>query len=309
MNITSTVAISPRFARPLPLLSLLLNRAADCGLILPLGAASLVSVVALVSSGRLSLPLAAVAFLTVYSSYLIDHLADIGRLDACLTSERTRKLARAKAVKFFGIGAFASALALSWLHAGLATTSILLCFPLSVAFYGTSLFGRLTGGRCRYRRLKDIPGLKSFYTAAFWCVLMMYAAVFVRTEQTLAIAFFCAYMMLSALVNTVFSDYKDVERDRAEGVRTWIVILGLERTTTCLRLINFFALVLLLAAILIACIPSWMIALTFVHVYVDEVVVRGDALTRAGGNPGDALIDAEYALWLPFALLGMQAGL
>lgn len=293
----------PRFR---PDLSGWLDTAANFGLVMPLGAASAVSLVPLVTTGKVSLPLALAAFLCVYSSYLIDHLSDVGRLDAGLASSRTKTLARISLFRGLGLCAYLLSMWLTLSCAGIDAAMILLCFPLSVTLYATPLFGRLTRGLFGYRRFKDIPGFKSIYTAFFWGLLMVYAAVFVGGTNPHIVGFFFLYMLLSDVVNTVFCDYKDLERDRAEGVLTWVSMLGPTRTTRLLKQINIAAFGLLMLAVAAHWMPDWLLALGAVHLYVHAVIGQGHTLTVNGGNPGDALMDAEFVLWLPLALLGMS---
>jgi 4-hydroxybenzoate polyprenyltransferase len=285
-----------------------LDTAANFGLVMPLGAASAVSVVPLVATGKVSLPLALATFLCVYSSYLIDHLSDVGRMDAGLASSRTKTLARLSLFRGLGLCAYLLSMWLTLSCAGPEAAMILLCFPLSVSLYATPLFGRLTHGLFGYRRLKDIPGFKSFYTAFFWGLLMVYAAVFVGNTEPRIVAFFFTYMLLSDFINTVFCDYKDLERDRAEGLLTWVSMLGLARSTRLLKQINLATLGMLALVVAAHWMPNWLLALAPVHLYVRNVIDQGHITTMAGGNPGDALMDAEFVLWLPLALLGMSIG-
>ncbi|HYE38073.1 hypothetical protein [Methylocaldum sp.] len=279
---------------------------ARSGVVLPIGAASAVSVVALAASEQVSLPLAAAAFLLVYASYLIDHLADVGRFEDGQASERSLSLARRKQLfSALGVAAFAGAGAMTAIKADPVATLLLFSFPLAVVLYGTPWFGVLTRGAFRYRRLKDIPGIKAFYTAFFWGLLMVYADRFIDGHQPSLTLFFSGYMFLSMFVNTVYCDFKDLERDRLESVATLPLMFGVSNTLRLLKLVNVTALVWLITFAAAGWIPVWTTGLASVHGYVSGVLHHGAKLMGTGGLPGDAAIDAEFALWLPCALLGL----
>jgi 4-hydroxybenzoate polyprenyltransferase len=290
-------------------LSRLMSYGFEClaalGLVLPAGAAGAVSVVALAGTGRISLPLAAAAFLLVYASYLIDHLADVDRFDEEHASKRSLTLGQRK--RFFsalGAAALATAVTITGIAGSPVAKLMLFSFPLAVILYGTPWFGMLTRGLFRYRRLKDIPGFKAFYTAFFWGLLMIYADCFVAGNRPSLVPFFFGYMFLSFFLNTVYCDFKDLERDRFEGVATLPLMLGVANTLRLLHLVNAAAFVWLIAFAAAGWIPAWTTGLALVHGYVSAVLRHGTKVMARGGLPGDAAIDAEFALWLPCALLG-----
>lgn len=307
----SIYQVSKFAENPEPLFSFrrFLENTANLGLVLPFGAASVTSVVSLAHTGEISLPLVSSAFLCVYSSYLIDHLADVGRLDGNLESTRTKTLSRKSLFTAFGLAAFVAAAGIALVFSGLEAFLLLLCFPLAVALYGTSLFGTLAGKLLPYRRLKDIPGIKAFYTAFFWGLLMLYASRFVDAQDLRQTVFFFVYMMLSDFVNTVFCDFKDLARDRVEGVKTLPLLLGVARTSKLIQAVNGIALMVLAVSVHLQWIPAWMLALAPVHLYVRAIVDHGQKLVAADGNPGDAAMDAEFLLWLPLVLGGLALGL
>jgi 4-hydroxybenzoate polyprenyltransferase len=290
-------------------LSRLMSYGVECmarlGLVLPAGAASAVSVVALAGTGRISTALAAAVFLLVYASYLIDHLADVDRFDDEQASKRSLALGRRK--RFFsvlGAAALAAAVTITGIASSPAAMLLLVSFPIAVILYGTPWFGSLTRGLFRYRRLKDIPGFKAFYTAFFWGLLMVYADRFVGGNQPSLVPFFFGYTFLSFLLNTVYCDFKDLERDRFDGVATLPLMLGIPNTLRLLHVVNAAALAWLIAFVAASWVPVWTTGLALVHGYVSAVLRHGAKVMARGGLPGDAAIDAEFALWLPCALLG-----
>src|SRR5262245_53717840 len=98
------------------------------GLVLPLGGASAVSVITLAVNGRVSPPLSLVTFLLVYSSYLIDHVAEVNTFGDELGSARSRALARKGVFIALGTVTFGVAVAITALVANALAAAILFMF-------------------------------------------------------------------------------------------------------------------------------------------------------------------------------------
>lgn len=274
------------------------------GLVLPLGGASAVSVVALAVSGSVSPPLALATFLFVYASYLIDHLAEVEAFGQELGSARSRALAHKRIFVALGVAAFGGSVVITALVANALAVAVLFTFPVGVAFYGTPLLGKVTAGRLGYARLKDVPYLKSLYTSAFWGGLALFAVTFVGGGFVRAIFFFL-FIALCFFVNTVFCDFKDLDRDRAEGVITLPLKLGAERTLRLLHRVNWLSLLLLVASILGGWLPVWLLGLAAFNLYVWEVLERG---AHAGADIDflcDVAMDGAFIIWLPGAWCGL----
>ena len=147
------------------------RRVAASGLVVPLayGFAGVLTLSML--AGRARPDVALLAALVVHASYRLDALGDL--LLEPLASARSRGLARWRGWAVLdGLAAFAAAAGLATaLHSTLAA-ALLAVFPLSVAFYGLPLLGRLG---LRWACVKDIPHAKAAYTALFWGVLAVYA--------------------------------------------------------------------------------------------------------------------------------------
>lgn len=89
------------------------------------------------------------------------------------------------------------------------------------------LAGRLYVAKVGGHRLKDIPGFKSPYVAGAWSY--GFAGL---VGQGYALIF------LLFLINTILCDMRDMVGDRAAGVRTLPVLLGLSRTIAGLAVLN-----------------------------------------------------------------------
>ena len=162
----------------------------------------------------------------------------------------------------------------------------------------------------RYRRLKDITGVKSLVVALIWGVqtagLPAYdAGLSLLDPAVLAVIL---YGSMSMFVNTVYFDIGDMKGDRLEGVVTLPLHWGLRGTVRRLHLVNL-AMAVWLASIwqrgLVGQAALWLAPMAiFVWIFLRQARSEESEL----GFWCDVVVDGAYvffALWLSVpALLG-----
>jgi len=272
------------------------------GLLLPLAAASAVSLVSLHATGGLTPWAALLAFLCVYSSYLIDHLSEVDSFEEGVASARSKMLASRRLIGMGGAAAYLLALGITGWQSGLGAVLMLLSFPVAVVFYCMPLVPFRKAGGWQMVRMKDIPGFKAVYTAFFWGWLMSFALVFHHTGTLVEHVAFSGFMFLSFIVNTVLCDFKDLERDRLEGVPTLPLMLGAERTFKLLQGVSTAAGFWLMLGVALQWLPLWCLALLITRVYASTLLHAGRTGRLDLTNSGEAWADFEFVLWLPAAL-------
>ncbi len=267
------------------------------GLVLPFFAAGGAAALSMLFSGSIDATLALVTALVVHASYLIDAASEDG--DATTASARTLCLQRRRHRALGGgLVAFAAALVLSAAAAGPAAACALLLFPLAVALYVLPWLRLLCGARAPVACIKDIPCVKAFYTAFFWGLLGAFAVVWLgRGDSMPALVGGFAIFFLRLLLNTLFCDLKDLDRDRAAGVRTWAAALGRDRLLDTLALLNLLLPLLLLALVAAGVWPPTAMALALSTLYFQALL---DAARRDDADLEflcNVVADAEWAPW------------
>ena len=129
---------------------------------------------------------------------------------------------------------FLHGLQLTW---GDPTRACLFVFPL----VGAVLYDvKLLPAGYRYRRLKDITGVKSLVVAIIWGVLTTWLPVYDAGGSLLSapVLGVTLYATLSMFINTVYFDIGDMKGDRLEGIITLPLHWGLAGTVRRLHLIN-----------------------------------------------------------------------
>lgn len=192
--------------------------------------------------GALALPA-----LSMFAVYTFDKVLGFDPVsDALNDPDRTRFVSRWRhaLLRLAVLGVLAGlACCLSW---GGGAAAFQFVLPVLVgAAYG---FPVLPEG-WRYRRLKDITGVKNLSVAVTWgmcCVALPATAsgLGLGREGWAAVAWVSAIF----LVNTVYFDLGDTRGDRAEGTRTLPVVIGYLATRNLLLVVNLVAALGALAA-------------------------------------------------------------
>ena len=158
-----------------------------------------------------------------------------------------------------------------------AATSGLLPFVvlLVISLLGLSynlhvLPGRLSGGR--YRRIRDIPGSKTFLIAAAWSVVTGLLPALAAQRMSLATLLVTAWAGGIVFSRSAFFDLMDIQGDRLVGRETLPVLLGEKRAAALIRH-NLVAMTLLLLTMsVVGLVPSLGYLLLLVPLFMVTVI-------------------------------------
>jgi 4-hydroxybenzoate polyprenyltransferase len=185
------------------------------------------------SAPGMAMLLATLAMFWVYTFAKAVHFDP--QADQTNDPERTRFL-RAHRIPLISLGVLGLAAGshLAWRHSALTLA----------VFWAPTLVGlvydlKFLPSSFRYRRLKDIFGLKGTSVALAWTILTLGLClcydVTAGIEQWLFLAFWNASMWF---VNTTYFDMGDIAGDRLQGTRTLPVVVGYARTRRLLHALN-----------------------------------------------------------------------
>lgn len=250
-----------------------------------------------------SIPLALVGCCISYASYTLDQVADVDRFSDDLRSERVGAAGKSRISRASALLAFAVSVLVTAYAAGVAALAMLLVFPLAVAMHGTPLLGVLTRDALGYRRIKDVPYAKAFHTASILALIAPFCALFLDVHEPRLTALLFVWFFLRCFSNTVACDYKDLERDRAEGVQTIPMALGIARTTAMLLIVDFVCIALAIAGIGWGGWPPWTAALALAVLGSSVALVHLTCTWREHEFICNVVLDSEFALSLLFASL------
>lgn len=273
------------------------------GLVGPVALGCIFSHSSMLLTGTISIPLTVIGICICYASYMLDHVSDANRFAGSLQSARVSTVASNRTSQILALLAFVAAVALTWVTADGRALAMLLVFPLAVAMHGTPLLGALTRGSLGYRRIKDIPYAKAFHTAFILALIVPFSALFLRVHQPALTLQFFIFVYLRCFSNTVACDYKDLERDQAEGVRTIPMALGIRPSAGLLLTVDALSAALVVAGIVWGGWPGWTVALAIGVFISSAALIQLVRTWRDHEFLSSVVLDGEFALSLALALL------
>ncbi len=233
---------------------------------------------------------ASLGMLITYAIYNLNRKTDESE-DAINHSHRyafTKKYEKSLYVS--GIGAYVLALVISAFY-GISVFFISAIPLIAGLIYSTPLLP----ARCRYRRLKEIPVVKSLLVTVAWALPPALLPVYVN-GATPSIVTLAVILFFSSLVfiNTVLFDIRDMDGDRALGIHTIPVLLGISRTKALLTLVNLiFGLAALSLLILSPISPIYIVLILAGMIYAQAYILLFHTVST-GNLRCDVIADGQF---------------
>lgn len=231
----------------------------------------------------------ALGMLITYSVYNLNRKTDESE-DAINHSQRYAFTKRYEKLLFgSAIGAYLLALVLSGFYG--MTVILISAIPLlSGLIYSMPIFPK----GFRYRRLKEIPVAKSLLVAVAWALppalLPVYVAGISPDLVTLAVILFFFSLVF---INTVLFDIRDVEGDRATGVRTIPVCIGVTNTKVLLTLVNIIFGIAVVSLLLFR-IPAIFVLLIVIGMVYAQAYILLYQKVSTGNLKCDLIADGQF---------------
>jgi 4-hydroxybenzoate polyprenyltransferase len=269
---------------------------------LSFAAGAMVFISSILHQVTFSLIVSALGMLITYSIYNLNRKTDESE-DAINHAHRyafTKK--NEKILYLSGIGAYLLAFVLS----GFYGISVILVssIPLFTGLiYSMPILPK--GFRCR--RLKEIPVVKSLLVAIAWALPPALLPVYVSGASpdlvTLAVILFFFSLVF---INTVLFDIRDLEGDRAAGVSTIPVLLGIPRTKTLLTLVNVIFGIAVLSILLLSHISPVYICLIVIGMIYAQAYILLYQNVSTGNLRCDIIADGQFIV-LGLLMIGVIA--
>jgi 4-hydroxybenzoate polyprenyltransferase len=176
---------------------------------------------------------------------------------------------------------------------------IYLASPLTVFLYSWPILGRVS---TRYQCIKNIPLMKSFYVPICWTLSVAVSAAYLENFPAVAVLPTFLIIFERIFQGGVACDFKDIEADRAAGVVTIPVRLGLNATVWLLHGIAVVSFLFLMVSVKAGWINPrmWILGVQYIGfaVLLERMRRPGIDLYHYG-----AVVDVGYLVLIPLALL------
>jgi len=261
-----------------------------------LGAASIVFVSAILLKIQITWDVLFATYLIFYPLYLYNRFKEI-KIDYLTNPERTKHLRT-----YFHLMPIILFLVIFIVIGGLIHFSNFraLLFGSLLLFFGllyTVVFKKFT---------KKLALFKNLYVATFFASLVFFLVVYYSYPLTntliVGTLIFMIFVYLKALMMQIFLDVKDIESDKKEGLLTFPVIFGKEKTLNILKIISVLATapILLIFSLYFNIFPksALILLLTIPFNFYCFSQARGQKYS------GYILAGGEFVLWPTLIIIG-----
>ena len=270
------------------------------GHILALGTASIAAASAIMLGGNPTAVLLIMAYLFSYGAYMMNRSAEMEE-DAVSNPMRTGYLARReKYLPLITLSCFATGYLLAALTNLFFFLALLLPLFLSLLYsVGSGRLVRLLGAR----KLKEKLLFKNITISFGWSLIPLLVALYYQ-RVSLELLLIAPFIFLRLMLNTIFFDVRDLEGDKANGIRTLPVAFGRERSFRAMAVLDLLSSLYLVSLVGLALLPPYSLILVLLPVY--SALYRWLASSERAmiGFLCDFVADGEYVLWGPLIYLG-----
>jgi 4-hydroxybenzoate polyprenyltransferase len=270
------------------------------GHLLALGTSSIAATASFLLGRVPSFDLLLMAYLFTYGAYTVNRVSDFEQ-DRVSHPERTAHLeGRRSLLVALAVASFLVGYSLAFFRNGIFFAALLAPLGLAIAYsVSNSLMERTIG----ISRLKEGLLVKNVVISLGWSLIPVLVGLY-YLELTPTLLALSPFIFLRLMVNTVFFDERDVEADRAFGVRTLPGVIGVRNSWKMMDLLDLASGTYLIGMVGLGILPTFATSLV---VFVPFSVLYRAYARRSSKHRDsvrDFAADGEYALWGVVSYLG-----
>ena len=240
-------------------------------------------------------------YLFTYGSYTLNRLVEwrsdkaSNPVKSAISESRKRRAPFVVAICYIGTFVIAYSANL-YFFAGLLLP-LLLSYLYNV---GGKMVKKLVGAP----RLKEKFLVKNLVVSMVWGSVPLFTLLYFKAPLSVAAVSLCIFIFLRTLVNTIFSDMKDVQSDSMLGIKTIPTSIGLTRTRSFLMMLNTVSGVIVLSMVLLGLLSLTAIFIGLVTLYGFYYIRKSEASNANLNYLADFVAELEEPLEVPLIILG-----
>lgn len=283
----------PAYGDPMMPMSAVYREFVYGGHLLALGTASIAVSAALVISKTPTWDLILMAYLFSFGAYTVNRLSDFEE-DKISHPDRTAYLSgRLRSMPAIAAGCFILGYALAFFRNLIFFAALLLPLILALLYSVSSKrMSRVFG----FSRLKEGLLTKNLAVSFGWSLIPILVGLY-YLELPLSILALLPFIFLRLMVNTVFFDARDIEADRAYGVKTIPAYLGMAKAWRVMDVLDVASGAYLVLATLSGILPLFALALVVFTPYSFAYRYYSQRSSGHKDSVRDLVADGEYILW------------
>lgn len=149
-----------------------------------------------------------------------------------------------------------------------------------------------------------IPGFKNFVTASIFASLVIFPVLYYSSGFNISLLLLIFFVYLREFIGMSFSDIKDIESDKREGLKTLVIVLGQKRFTNFLNYINLFTAVPIIIGVYMGFFPRFTLMLLLSIPYSLHYFNRLKNMRVNSTSLFNVVVDSEDIWWSIYILIG-----
>jgi 4-hydroxybenzoate polyprenyltransferase len=139
-------------------------------------------------------------------------------------------------------------------------------------------------------------------TALPYALLVIFMALFYNAPITLALVLITVFYFIRMFINTTFFDIKDIKADKKEGLKTFPVVFGENKTKLFLILLNLISIIPIIIGVYLNVLPAYSIALLVTVIYAFLYLNKRKLFTNQT-TLYNVVVDGEFIFWLLYVFV------
>ena len=149
---------------------------------------------------------------------------------------------------------------------------------------------------------KKIIGFKSFHASFGWALLIILTAIYCSYHIDLTVFLLFIFVFIRIMINTSFSDIKDLKSDRKKKLLTFPMFFKDKKYYLhLLHIINFMSFIPLWLGVILGMMPYFSLFLFFSLFYSFFYIKKAENKEISVDSLYNVIVDGEYYYW-PFLL-------
>lgn len=267
------------------------------GHLLSLGGISIVYVSSALLKIGITWDFVVVVYLLIELIYQYNHYKEF-QVDQLCNPERTSHIKKYISIlPFLLFVLFALLISIPFVFNKSYSSIIFVSFLLLLGFIYSHYLKKIT---------KKIIGFKSYFVALMWTSLIVFMALYYSVSLTMisSLVLVSSFVFLREFVGIAFSDIKDMETDKEEGLRTLAIVFGKERLIDILNIMNILAVVPIVLGIYFNIFPQFSIILLLTVPYTFYYLQKAKSRMANISYLTSTLVNSEDLWWTAYIIIG-----
>lgn len=150
---------------------------------------------------------------------------------------------------------------------------------------------------------KKVIGFKNFSIALPYSLMVIFTALYYGHPITGVVILIMIFYYIRIFMSAMYFDIKDIRGDKKEGLKTFAVVFGKDKTINILQWLNIISFIPILVGLYYNLIPFYSVALFLTIPYANYYLSKTSSKSINLSFLNNVIADGEFIFWLPYILI------